>query len=231
VETGAGRRGRGQRLLYWFRTPPGVRVGRAPVDEEAMRLLEQNNPGVEFDWARLLKEPTAEAPPRRERDGREGREGRDGRERRDRREPRPPQRTRPMETSGTAVTPLPPEVATELQAQAEAADVRSEQHAESIAADAASETVEQDALEDAPAATRIGREAVTQLRARYVDIVARLDEKPMDDSARAELKASIERLNPDAWRTPDEVASALEQYESIFESIRSVVGRQPRRRV
>jgi hypothetical protein len=51
--------GRGRRLLYWFRTPPGVRVGRAPIDETAIRLLEQHNPDVEFDWTRILKAPPA----------------------------------------------------------------------------------------------------------------------------------------------------------------------------
>ena len=49
-------------LLYWFRTPPGVRVGRAAIDEDAIRLLEQHNPDVQFDWTRILKQPmTSEA--------------------------------------------------------------------------------------------------------------------------------------------------------------------------
>ena len=57
------RRGRGQhRILYWFRTPPAVRVGRAAIDEDAIHLLEQHNPDVQFDWTRILKQPmTSEA--------------------------------------------------------------------------------------------------------------------------------------------------------------------------
>ena len=42
-------------MLYWFRTPPGVKVGRAALDEDAIRLIEQLNPGMEFDWPRILK--------------------------------------------------------------------------------------------------------------------------------------------------------------------------------
>ena len=59
------RRGRGQqRILYWFRTPPGVRVGRAAIDEDAIHLLEQHNPDVQFDWTRILKQPmTSEVQP------------------------------------------------------------------------------------------------------------------------------------------------------------------------
>jgi hypothetical protein len=43
------------RLLYWFRTPPHLKVGRTPFDEEAIRLLEDEHPEVEFDWSRLLE--------------------------------------------------------------------------------------------------------------------------------------------------------------------------------
>jgi hypothetical protein len=52
------RRGRSRaRILYWFRTPPNVRVGRVPFDEEMRREIEAKNPGVAFDWARLLATP------------------------------------------------------------------------------------------------------------------------------------------------------------------------------
>lgn len=48
------------RVLYWYRTPPGVRIGRKPFDEEVQRTLEQQNPGVTFDWPAIIK---AEMPP------------------------------------------------------------------------------------------------------------------------------------------------------------------------
>ncbi len=48
------------RVLYWYRTPPGVRVGRKPFDEEVQRTVEQQNPGVTFDWPAIIK---AEMPP------------------------------------------------------------------------------------------------------------------------------------------------------------------------
>src|SRR4029450_13924858 len=50
------RRGRSRsRILYWFRTPPGVKVGRSALDEDAIRLIEEHNPEVDFDWTRILK--------------------------------------------------------------------------------------------------------------------------------------------------------------------------------
>lgn len=52
---GAGQRGKGAspRVLYVFRTPPGLKVGREPFDETTRRTLEEQNPGVHFDWQKL----------------------------------------------------------------------------------------------------------------------------------------------------------------------------------
>jgi len=63
---GSRRRGKPRpRILYWFRTPPGVRVGRSALDPEAIKLIEEHNPDVEFDWTRILK---GEVPERRPKD-------------------------------------------------------------------------------------------------------------------------------------------------------------------
>jgi hypothetical protein len=51
-------RGRDARLLYWYRTPPDVKVGREPFDEELKRTLEAQYPDVSFDWAKLSDIPT-----------------------------------------------------------------------------------------------------------------------------------------------------------------------------
>lgn len=45
------------RVLYWYRTPPGVRIGRKPFDEEIQRSLEQQYPGVTFDWETIINTP------------------------------------------------------------------------------------------------------------------------------------------------------------------------------
>jgi hypothetical protein len=42
------------RVLYWFRTPPGVKVGRQPFDDEARQKIELQNPGVSFDWNAIV---------------------------------------------------------------------------------------------------------------------------------------------------------------------------------
>jgi hypothetical protein len=49
------------RVLYWFRTPPNVKVGREPFDERIRRELEAQNPDVTFDWRKILETPIPSA--------------------------------------------------------------------------------------------------------------------------------------------------------------------------
>jgi hypothetical protein len=283
--TETGRRGRGKRLLYFFRTPPGVRVGRAPIDETAIRLLEQHNPDVQFDWTRILK-----APPPGEGQGRRDRADRD---QRGRREARPPQQQRSRGGGVPAAPPVPPPIEAAVPAAVEAPvvperpEVEQEDMSSGVpeflapteatalgaeAASAAKAAVEEEIIgsdtpdllssseegvksaEVAPAAEpaelpepapifetrpedagsasyqRLGAEGLVRLRARYAEVMARIAERPMEEEAREELKQRAERLNPDAWVTADEVTAALEQYETVFEGLRGVVGRHPRGR-
>jgi hypothetical protein len=81
-----------------------------------------------------------------------------------------------------------------------------------------------------PAHEKLGTEGVQRLRHRYSEILARIGERITDPVRRDELKATVERLNPDAWKTPDEVSAALEQYESVLASVLEVAGRRRRRR-
>jgi hypothetical protein len=39
------------RILYVFRTPGGVRVGREPFEPETLRRIESQHPDIAFDWA------------------------------------------------------------------------------------------------------------------------------------------------------------------------------------
>jgi hypothetical protein len=62
VEPIANRRGKvRQRILYWFRSPPDIKVGREPFDEGVRRLLEAQNPDVTFDWHAILDAPIPSA--------------------------------------------------------------------------------------------------------------------------------------------------------------------------
>jgi hypothetical protein len=63
VEPSNGRRGKSSRprVLFWFRTPPQIKVGREPFPDDVRRAVEAQNPGLTFDWARLMATPIPSA--------------------------------------------------------------------------------------------------------------------------------------------------------------------------
>ena len=230
-------------MLYWFRTPPGIKVGRAALDEDAIRQLEELNPDVEFDWTRMLKaelpppEPRLPAlsssrpqPQQKRREGSQPRRERDGERRRERRTALPPSVEPQVEP------PIEPaidrdesviEPGTLEEVSSEPLDVNDLAGPVAIVPD---EVAEPPSLMPSAAQARLGTEGIVRLRGRHAEVLARIDERIADAVRREELKQQAERLNPDSWVTDDEVRAGLEQYEAVFDSLRAVVGRRRRRR-
>lgn len=206
-------------MLYSFRTPPGVKVGRSALDEEAIRLIEQLNPEVEFDWARILKgqgQPVTEARPPA-----------DARRQRDSRRPPKPQSFAP---------PAPPTTPPVVEASPEStpAGAAPSQPAEGVEIarpEIPPEFVAR-VMDDTPtpAHVKLGVEGVQRLRTRYAEILRRIPERTADPVRREELRLQTERLNPDSWADDDAVVQGLEQYESVLASLKELVGQKRRRR-
>src|SRR6187397_3240328 len=58
------------RVLYLFRSPSHINMGRHPLDEEIREAFEHTHPDVSFDWSALGRESTnarADEPRERER--------------------------------------------------------------------------------------------------------------------------------------------------------------------
>lgn len=51
------------RVLYLFRSPPNVQIGRKSLDAEVREALEHTHPDISFDWVGLLREPMPPARP------------------------------------------------------------------------------------------------------------------------------------------------------------------------
>ena len=241
--TGGRRRGKSRsRILYWFRTPPGVRIGRSALDEDAIKLIEQHNPDVEFDWTRILKQEAPVEPPATQTERVERRN-----------RPRPtdePSREavpRQVSTPGPVdVSPIADSIDTEIGADVASeippnVDVHAADASESPEAEIVEEFLAEPRVEIAAARpqpgdaistveSRLGSEGLYRLRARYSEVMARISETVSDPARQEELKSQAERLNPDTWVTDAEVQAGLESYESVFESLRLVVGRRRRRR-
>jgi hypothetical protein len=62
------------KILYVFRTPGGVRVGRDPLEPEVLRQIESQYPEIQFDWAMVRESQQvieSSAEPRRRKPRRE----------------------------------------------------------------------------------------------------------------------------------------------------------------
>ena len=249
---GSGGRRRGKprsRILYWFRTPPGVRIGRSALDEDAIRLIEQHNPDVEFDWTRILKgqEGTGGQTPDTEGQTLRFGKGSGQPERRSRRRGPEVEGNREIEEPAVPVIEATPQAEEIMDFAPPPVDEPPLQQPEATVAEiepADVAVVEEFLVEprvepppprpqagDALCAVeaRLGSEGLSRLRARYSEILARISETVSDPTRQEELKATAERLNPDTWVTETEVQAGLEDYETVLEALRFVVGRRRRR--
>jgi hypothetical protein len=202
------------RVLYWYRSAPGVRVGRPALDEDAIRTIEEQHPDVDFDWPHILEvgavmEPEIERRPIRQK-RRTGREQPSG----VKVEQRAP--SGPGQEEAEELAPASPEedlAATTEPAFSDGEMIRFE-----------NEVVE----EGTPPAPRahdlleelVGREIATRLRARYAEVIARIHRVPLEHAQREAWEARAERLNPDNWVTPDEVLKGVQHADALFDSLR-----------
>jgi hypothetical protein len=244
-----GRHGRTrQKLLYWFRTPPSVKVGRPALDEEAIRWIEEHNPDIDFDWPKILESTPPAAPPAEDGKARRGR--REKTEGRARGGQRPAQRpTQPptsaarpeMSVAAQAIDdlnlPEPPdqETAEGEETAAEGEETAPEVEETAPEVEALEQLTHPDAEElsagaRAPVETMVAREQLVRLRARYAELQARITELGGEAARIEELRAQAEPLNPDSWVTSDEAKKGLEEFEARIRDLRAALGLRRHRR-
>ena len=241
-------------LLYWFRTPPHVKVGRAAFDEDAIRLLEQQHPDSDFDWDRILTaKPPAAPEPRDARGARPERRGprearrEDGRgrpaapvERRDRPAVASPPRPAPRSEESQEQSPPAPVIAAPPPEPAIPSPAPAPVEPPALAAPARrfvrvfDRTPEpgapQHATEPSAAERRLGAEQLTILRARYAEVLARIASRGGEPARVESLREQAERVNPDGWVTDEEVAAGLAAMDGVLAELHQQVGRRRRRR-
>jgi hypothetical protein len=190
------------RLLYWYRTAPGIGLGRAALDEDAIRTIEEQHPDIDFDWPAILAlsevmTPEEEAPvkPKSGAPRKKAREPRrDDRHHQPRGPVEGPEATEPAGEPVLAIEPEPDELD-----QADAEPVAVPHHHVS------------GLLEEL-----VGREIATRLRARYSEIQARIHEQQVEEAQRDAWLKRAERINPDLWLTPDAILNGVRNADTLF---------------
>lgn len=234
----ADRPGDRPRLLYWYRTAPGIVLGRAPLDEDAIRTIEDQHPDIDFDWPAILAlsevmTPEEEAPaPRRERKAFKPQK---------QRERRPDTRVAADDADRNTATDDADD--TDLNAAADDADnadlntAADDADLNAAADQAVVEVVKHEFPDEAqPDAEEeiaprphiyglleelVGREIATRLRARYSEVAARVHEQYADASVRDAWMKRAEPLNPDGWLTAVAILDGVRQADGLFDRLRS----------
>lgn len=211
-------------VLYWYRSAPGVRVGRPALDEDAIRTIEEQHPDIDFDWPHILEvgaiiEPEIERRPLRQK-----------------RRAEPPVRPAEPEAPPRVTEPeenlaLPDEV---TEAEAALVDAKTALMAKvdglfDAGVASATEEITSEPVEETPAARDrphdlleelVGHEIATRLHARYSEIISRVHRIAETHPQRASWQARAEALNPDNWVTPDEVLRGVSHADALFDSLR-----------
>jgi hypothetical protein len=167
------------RVLYWFRTPPDVKVGRLALDSVAIHAIEESNPDLKFDWGKILEVKPPPPPPDYGRDGHE-------RRRRGRGKGAGSASAAPPSTSAPAqVAASTPVVAVEVAADPTLHESEGEAHVPAIAAwddpDLGDDPT--GPTERAPSHVVLGltdEQGLARLRARHAEIQARISERVRD---------------------------------------------------
>ena len=206
---GHGQRQR-SRILYVFRTPPGVRVGRPIFEPTVMRELEARYPDIEFEWRSLMAtQQVVDASP----------------------EPRHPRKRRPADDDREAPPVAVPPAQTPAQTIVSAPDRVALREAEKPASSPAQPRLQvpSSLVEGTP------DEQVAWLRSCYPQIRERIPHRTHDPARREALYALAERLNPEPWVGDEAVAQglhaageALQRLSHVFASKRRRPRRNPR---
>lgn len=210
------RSGSRPRLLYWFRTPPNVNVGRLPLDEDAIRAIENSNAELTFDWAKMLRVKPPPAPVRPDDDGRRSR-SRSGARRARRTAPEPPGAGR------VAGDRLRRGAAGPDAGRARGQDAVGAAGGSGGGSDAGG------AAPGHPVAVLVGDDGLARLRAQYAELRARLTESRAEPRLRERVSARVEALNPDGWRPGEEAVLGIERFESEAAAVKADLGRRRRR--
>lgn len=213
-------------VLYWYRSAPGVRVGRPALDEDAIRTIEEQHPDVEFDWPHILEvgaivEPEVERRPIREK----RRPGPPVRQVTPTAEPGPPA-TDQEESASTTLDDLVAPGVEPVLAHALASEAVLETEPGEGDVDASLDEPTSNDIEAPPARPHdlldelVGHEIATRLHARYSEIISRVHRIPEHHPQRSSWEARAEALNPDNWVTPNEVLRGVSHADALFDALR-----------
>lgn len=198
------------RLLYWFRTPPNVEVGRLALDPDAILSIERSNPELTFDWDEILK--AKPPPPVPERLG-------------GRSERRPGKRGGRAVASGSSNSKSDERVLDTVPGLA-AGDRGSGEDAES--SKRFDGVTRSEGSGGHVVLTLVGEEELAGLRERFAEMEAQIASLQQAPPERVALESQAALLNPDAWNSVEEARERIACFDGAVAALRTVLDQRRR---
>ena len=207
----ADRPGDRPRLLYWYRTAPGIGLGRSPLDEDAIRTIEEQHPDIDFDWPAILAlaevmTPEDEAPPPRP-SASAHKNKKDRGLRRD---------DRPTVSRGAVAEVVTDEPAKPLEPVAT-------QPVEPVEPVEPAEPMEAVEPRNRLVEELAGREIGSRLRKRHAEIIARIQDLDVDGSVKDAWFKRAEAIDPELWMTPESVLEGVRNADAQYDKLRAAL--------
>ena len=183
-------------------------LGRAALDEDAIRTIEDQHPDIEFDWPAILAlsevmTPEDEAPA--------------------------PQPQRKEKKRSAFAREHKRELRRDDRAQESPVAVE-----QSVGSDTTREREFVDPVEPAPVLAvepveprnrlleeLAGREIGSRLRGRHAEIIARIEDLDADGAEKDALFKRAEALDPELWMTPEAVLEGVRNADVLFEKLKA----------
>ena len=209
------------RILYVFRSPGGVRVGRDSLEPDVLRDIEAQHPDIAFDWKAVLdNRQIVDTTP-------------------DIRRPRKRRRSEDEAAAGTETAPpnVQPSARNTVEGRnADGASASPKPHPSTSARGDLSHVEGHGGEGGAPrpsipsAIEGATPDEQTAFLARWYPILReRIPQRTADPARREALLALAERLNPTAWTDADQIAAGLQQAGEALERLSRVFARRRRR--
>ena len=214
------------RILYWFRTPPHVVVGRDALDEEATKAIEASHPGLDFDWSKMHRErpkppSRSVAIPERMQRGNRRSSGPAPVKASPRvsakRVPAVEVASEATSGSGSQVVPGPSEATSGSGSQVVPGPSEGAASLESAISASPTQPLEH------PVSALLGDEMLVKLRSVYEKLAQQLQSAQLTESSKKELVSRVQSLNPDSWLAGEEVILRIEKFDSEVAAIQGLL--------
>jgi len=191
------------RILYVFRSPGGVRVGRAPLEPEILRTIEAQYPDIAFDWKAVVDHQQVVEPA--------------------------PEMRRPRKRKRTEEELA----ADAIRADAIRADAIRADTVKNVAAVLGVGQPRPEAPPRPPMPSALEGatpdEQIAFLGQWYPIVRERIPQRTADPARREALLALAERLNPATWTDADQITAGLQQAGEALERLSRVFSKRRRR--